>query len=66
MGDNVRSDAQICGDFGLQNIHILNPIDKWKLAGFGQMVSLDSSTENETLKWGPQISNLGRYPFFGE
>lgn len=66
VGDNVRSDAQICGDFGLQNIHILNPIDKWKLAGFGQMVSLDSSTENETLKWGPQISNLGRYPFFGE
>ncbi|GGF84685.1 rhamnan synthesis F family protein [Alteromonas lipolytica] len=68
VGDNVRSDAQICGDFGLQNIHILHPIDKWKLAGFGCLASLDMDTpsESDILKWGPQISNLGRYPFFGE
>jgi FMN phosphatase YigB (HAD superfamily) len=66
VGDNVRSDAQICGDFGLQNIHILNPIDKWKLAGLSRLTPKDSFTENDTLKWGPQISHLGRYPFFGE
>lgn len=66
VGDNVRSDAQICGDFGLQNIHILNPIDKWKLAGFSKIASLESPSEQDILKWGPQISNLGRYPFFGE
>lgn len=63
VGDNVRSDAQICGDFGLQNVHILNPMDKWKIAGF-DIPALDS--EQDILKWGPLISNVGRYPFFGE
>ena len=66
VGDNVRSDAQICGDFGLQNVHILNPVDKWKLSGFGKVTSLDNPTESEILKWGPQVSHFGRYPFFGE
>tara|TARA_Y100000780_G_C13687841_1_gene418335 strand:- start:2488 stop:3765 length:1278 start_codon:yes stop_codon:yes gene_type:complete len=66
VGDNVRSDAQICGDFGLQNVHILHPEDKWKLAGFSQIAKLDNPSENEILKWGPQISHFGRYPFFGE
>ena len=63
VGDNVRSDAQICGDFGLQNVHILNPMDKWKIAGF-DIPALDN--EQDILKWGPLISNVGRYPFFGE
>ena len=66
VGDNVRSDAQICGDFGLQNVHILHPEDKWKLAGFSQIAKLDNPSENEILKWGSQISHFGRYPFFGE
>lgn len=65
VGDNVRSDAQICGDFGLQNIHILNPIDKWCLAGM-QNINIDPSQELSVLKWGPIIANFGRYPFFGE
>jgi FMN phosphatase YigB (HAD superfamily) len=63
IGDNVRSDAQICGDFGLQNVHILNPIDKWRIAGF-DIPAFDS--EESILKWGKLISNFGRYPYFGE
>ncbi|WP_289027912.1 rhamnan synthesis F family protein [uncultured Paraglaciecola sp.] len=63
IGDNVRSDAQICGDFGLQNMHILNPEDKWRIAGFA-LPSFKSETN--IIKWGPMISNLGRYPYFGE
>ena len=63
VGDNVRSDAQICGDFGLQNVHILNPMDKWAIAGFETPLL---NNEKSILKWGKQISNFGRYPFFGE
>lgn len=63
VGDNVRSDAQICGDYGLQNVHILNPIDKWRIAGFE---TPDFSSEQAILKWGKNISHFGRYPFFGE
>lgn len=63
IGDNVRSDAQICGDFGLNNVHILNPIDKWTIAGF-DMPAFD--TKENILKWGKHINNFGRYPYFGE
>ncbi|OFC70114.1 rhamnan synthesis F family protein [Alteromonas confluentis] len=66
VGDNVRSDAQICGDFGLQNIHILNPMDKWAIAGLDDIASFEKPTEQDILKWGPQISHFGRYPYFGE
>ena len=66
VGDNVRSDAQICGDFGLQNIHILNPLDKWSIAGFRGINKFDKPTEEEILKWGRHISHFGRYPYFGE
>jgi FMN phosphatase YigB (HAD superfamily) len=67
VGDNVRSDAQICGDFGLANMHLLHPIDKWQAAGFNPV--LESSNildEHKILKWGRLVGNLGRYPFFGE
>lgn len=65
VGDNVRSDAQICGDFGLQNMHILHPDDKWQIAG---MPNAGNKVKQETdiLKWGRLKSNFGRYPFFGE
>lgn len=66
VGDNVRSDAQICGDFGLQNMHILHPVDKWQAAGF-EPVELSGPIEEKTiLKWGRLVGNLGRYPYFGE
>ncbi|MFT6910337.1 MAG: putative HAD superfamily hydrolase, partial [Oleiphilaceae bacterium] len=67
VGDNVRSDAQLCGDLGLANMHLLHPIDKWQAAGlvpvFTESKTLD---ENQILKWGRLVGNLGRYPFFGE
>jgi len=63
VGDNVRSDAQICGDFGLQNVHILNPLDKWSIAGFA---TPDFENELDIHKWGKLVSNFGRYPLFGE
>ena len=67
VGDNVRSDAQICGDFGLANVHILHPIDKWQAAGFPAAFQCkESFDEVSTHKWGKLVSNLGRYPFFGE
>jgi FMN phosphatase YigB (HAD superfamily) len=66
VGDNVRSDAQICGDFGLANMHILNPKDKWQASGFKSLKNEAQVDENEVLKWGKLMSNNGRYPFFGE
>ncbi|WP_233268988.1 rhamnan synthesis F family protein [Paraglaciecola sp. L1A13] len=65
VGDSVRSDAQICGDFGLSNMHILHPKDKWQAAGY-PVVLTNPLDESQILKWGSLISNCGRYPFFGE
>ena len=66
VGDNVRADAQLCGDFGFQTMHILNPYDKWLIAGFEDVFSKENVTEKDILKWGPLICSFGRYPFFGE
>ena len=67
VGDNVRADAQICGDYGLANMHILHPIDKWQASGFDTVSFVDNTiNEKRILKWGKLISNNGRYPFFGE
>jgi FMN phosphatase YigB (HAD superfamily) len=67
VGDNVRSDAQLCGDLGLANMHLLHPIDKWQAAGLAPVLTPDKSKdERHILKWGKLVSNLGRYPFFGE
>lgn len=66
IGDNVRSDAQICGDFGLANMHILHPKDKWQASGFPSEKSTEQLSEEHILKWGKLVSNNGRYPFFGE
>ncbi|MDO6782507.1 rhamnan synthesis F family protein [Neptunomonas phycophila] len=65
IGDNVVSDAQIPGDHGLANFHILHPMDKWKALGF-PVKELSTSNEAEILKWGPLINNVGRNPFLGE
>lgn len=67
IGDNVRADAQICGDFGLTNMHVLHPVDKWQASGFKPVFHSDNHlNETEILKWGKLVGNLGRYPFFGE
>jgi FMN phosphatase YigB (HAD superfamily) len=67
VGDNVRSDAQICGDFGLTNVHILHPVDKWQAAGYLPKINISGKfDERNVLKWGKLIGNQGRYPFFSE
>ena len=67
IGDNVRADAQICGDYGLTNMHVLHPVDKWQAAGFKPVFRADNHLdEAEILKWGKLVGNTGRYPFFGE
>lgn len=67
IGDNVRADAQICGDFGLTNMHVLHPVDKWQALGFDPVFRKDNHLdEAEILKWGKLVANTGRYPFFGE
>ncbi|WP_196137739.1 rhamnan synthesis F family protein [Aliikangiella sp. G2MR2-5] len=65
VGDNVRSDSQLCGDLGMMNVHILNPYDKWIAAGFDDVLS-GPIDEKKTIKWGRLVCNFGRYPFFGE
>lgn len=66
IGDSVRSDAQLCGDFGFANMHILHPKDKWLAAGFGENgVTRGDNVKQESMKWGALMSRFGRYPFFG-
>ena len=67
VGDNAVADAQIPGDFGLANLHILNPMDKWQAAGWDNPFSGNNElNEQQILKWGPLISQFGRFPFLGE
>ncbi len=67
VGDNAVADAQIPGDFGLQNLHILNPLDKWHAAGYANPFVGDLSlNEAQILKWGVLVSDFGRFPFLGE
>lgn len=64
IGDNVVADCQIPGDRGINSIHILHPIDKWKALGFPSLSGYESSTdESQILKWGKLISFVGRVPF---
>ena len=65
IGDNVVSDAQVPGDFGLATFHVLNPLEKWKLMGFS--VAWDSSlpSEEDILKWGKLVSSNGSTVFIG-
>lgn len=67
VGDNAVADAQIPGDFGLQNLHTLNPLDKWHAGGFKNPFVGDLSlNEAQILKWGPLVSDFGRFGFLGE
>ncbi|WP_264874445.1 HAD-IA family hydrolase [Vibrio agarivorans] len=67
VGDNAVADAQLPGDFGLANLHILNPIDKWQAAGWANpFAGGNELNEPQILKWGPMISQFGRFPFLGE
>lgn len=66
IGDNGVSDSQIPGDFGLANLHILNPYDKWTLLEMPRVSEDGDLDENTILKWGRLIACMGRNPFLGE
>jgi FMN phosphatase YigB (HAD superfamily) len=67
IGDNAVADAQVPGDFGLANLHILNPMDKWQAAGWDNpFADGNELNEKQIVKWGPLISKFGRFPFLGE
>jgi FMN phosphatase YigB (HAD superfamily) len=63
IGDNVVADVQRAGDCGLQTLHVLNPIDKWRACGFPAVRKSDLPEEDEILKWGKLISRNGRRPW---
>lgn len=66
VGDNVISDAQVCGDYGFTNMHILHPEDKWLAAGMKpNAVTKHKLDETDIIKWGSLMSKYGRYPLFG-
>lgn len=67
IGDNAVADSQVPGDFGFNNFHILNPLDKWHAAGLENPFSGGNAlNEKQILKWGPLVSQFGRFPFLGE
>jgi len=66
VGDNVISDAQVCGDHGILNMHILHPNDKWLAAGMpANAVTQDKLDIDNIIKWGGLMSKQSRFPFFG-
>lgn len=67
IGDNVVADAQRPGDIGLVTFHILHPMEKWQALGFPNVLKgEDALDEEQILKWGKLISQVGRNPFIGE
>lgn len=67
IGDNVVADSQIPGDLGINTMHIMHPMDKWRALGFPVCLSgEDMPNEHDIQKWGPLISKVGRYPYISE
>ncbi|WP_396623300.1 rhamnan synthesis F family protein [Marinobacter sp. W-8] len=66
IGDNVVSDAQVPGNYGiLSTIHILNPLEKWRLMGFPSVFDSGLPPEEQILKWGKLVSVNGSTAFIG-
>lgn len=63
IGDNVVSDSQIPGDFGLGSYHILNPFDKWNYLSSVHLQESDMVDPAKRHKYGPIIARLGANPF---
>jgi len=64
VGDNVVSDAQVPGDYGFKNFHIMNPIDKWEFLGYPLENSAEIIFNNQkTIFYGSLISRNGFNPF---
>lgn len=65
IGDNAVSDCQVAGDFGFRSIHILNPLDKWKIMGYPIENEENIIYDDEKIKFiGSLISKNALSPFF--
>lgn len=64
VGDNMVSDIQIPGDFGLHVYPLLNPIDKWRYLNRNLPDEIYDMYNNASLFWGRKISIQGFNPFF--
>jgi FMN phosphatase YigB (HAD superfamily) len=64
IGDNVCSDSQFPGDYGINNFHILGPMDKWDAMGFPTIRETFSIKNIDmVLKWGQLLSQVNSSPF---
>lgn len=65
IGDNVVSDSQIPGDFGLNTLHILAPKDKWQAQNLHPIPQRAYGVSNivEMKKWGLLLASNGVSPF---
>jgi hypothetical protein len=65
VGDNVCSDCQIPGDIGIDNYHLLGPIDVWLGLGFPRSLLNDFNIANPDVlkKIGPLLFHVGNNPF---
>lgn len=64
IGDNVVSDSQIPGDFGMRSVHILAPKDKWQALRMPVTPDIESLDDIGCMKkWGLLVARTGQNPF---
>lgn len=64
IGDNVVSDSQLPGDFGLRSVHILAPKDKWQALDMPELPGIEDLSDIKTMKkWGLLVARTGANPF---
>jgi hypothetical protein len=63
IGDNVVSDSQIPGDYGIGSYHILNPFEKWNYLSTFKLIESDLHERVNRIKFGPIVGLVGSDPF---
>jgi FMN phosphatase YigB (HAD superfamily) len=63
IGDNIVSDVQIPGDYGIANQALLNPMDKWLLNHPSLLDQFDGLFSENCYAIGALISSQGYNPF---
>jgi len=63
IGDNVVSDSQIPGDFGIGSYHILNPFEKWNFLCNHRLSESDLHDPKIRAKFGNLVGLVGAVPF---
>lgn len=63
IGDNVVSDSQIPGDYGIGSYHILNPFEKWNFLAEHHLSESDLHDHQKRAKFGHLVGLIGAIPF---